>query len=66
MFCVLQCKIHPQQIVIVWGKLKFGREIDLKDVGYVPDLNGELISVKQIQKSGHIVVFEDHKVFVKT
>ena len=36
-----------------------GRKIILTDVLYVPDLNGQLISVKNIQKTGYSVIFKN-------
>ncbi|KFM77017.1 Copia protein, partial [Stegodyphus mimosarum] len=36
-----------------------GKEILLKDVLYVPELNGQLISVKNIQKAGYSVIFKN-------
>ncbi|GBO45116.1 Copia protein [Araneus ventricosus] len=47
------------------GRLKNGQEIVLINVLFIPELNVNLISVKQIQKAGYSVLFKDNKVIVK-
>ncbi|GBM84849.1 Retrovirus-related Pol polyprotein from transposon TNT 1-94 [Araneus ventricosus] len=47
------------------GWLKNGQEIVLTNVLFIPALNGNLISVKQIQKAGYSVLFKDNKAIVK-
>lgn len=48
----------------VSGTLR-GKKITLTDVFYVPDLNGELILDKNIQKAGYSVVFKNDKAIVE-
>lgn len=48
----------------VFGTLK-GREIILKDILFVPNLNGELISAKNIKIAGCSVIFKDSKAVVR-
>ncbi|GBN45926.1 Copia protein, partial [Araneus ventricosus] len=50
---------------VMRGRLKNGQEIVLKNVLFIPKLNGNLISVKQIQKAGYSVLFKDNKAIVK-
>ena len=47
------------------GKLSNGMEITLLDVLYVPDLNGQLISVRKIENSNYSVIFKNEKVFIE-
>ncbi|GBL73934.1 Retrovirus-related Pol polyprotein from transposon TNT 1-94 [Araneus ventricosus] len=47
------------------GRLKNGQEIVLTNVLFIPELNGNLIAVKQIQKAGYSVLFKDNKAIVK-
>ncbi|GBN66128.1 Copia protein [Araneus ventricosus] len=50
---------------VIRGRLKNGQEFVLKNVLFIPELNGNLISVKQIQKAGYSVLFRDNKAIVK-
>ncbi|GBO01452.1 Copia protein [Araneus ventricosus] len=50
---------------VIRGRLKNGQEIVLTNVLFIPELNGNLISVKQIQKAGYSVLFKDNKAIVK-
>ncbi|GBN79553.1 Copia protein [Araneus ventricosus] len=50
---------------VIRGRLKNGQEIVLKNVLFIPELNGNLISVEQIQKAGYSVLFKDNKTIVK-
>ncbi|GBO14042.1 Copia protein [Araneus ventricosus] len=50
---------------VIRGRLKNGQEIVLTNVLFIPKLNGNLISVKQIQKIGYSVHFKDNKAIVK-
>ncbi|GBO12973.1 Copia protein [Araneus ventricosus] len=50
---------------VIRGRLKNGQEIVLTNVLFIPKLNGNLISVKQIQKAGYSVHFKDNKAIVK-
>ncbi|GBN29685.1 Copia protein [Araneus ventricosus] len=52
-------------IGVIRGRLKNGQEIVLKNVLFIQELNGNLISVKQIQKVGYSVLFKDNKAIVK-
>ncbi|GBM21244.1 Copia protein, partial [Araneus ventricosus] len=52
-------------IGVIRGRLKNGQEIVLKNVLFIPELNGNLISVKQIQKAGYSILFKDNKAIVK-
>ncbi|GBL74760.1 Copia protein, partial [Araneus ventricosus] len=45
---------------VIRGRLKNGQEIVLTNVLFIPELNGNLISVKQIQKAGYSVLFKDN------
>lgn len=47
------------------GKISDGTEITLKDVLYVPDLNGQLISVRKIESANYAVIFQNEKVFIE-
>ncbi|GBN36694.1 hypothetical protein AVEN_51279-1 [Araneus ventricosus] len=47
------------------GRLKNIQEIVLTNVLFIPGLNGNLISVKQIQKAEYSVLFKDNKAIVK-
>ncbi|GBM33744.1 Retrovirus-related Pol polyprotein from transposon TNT 1-94 [Araneus ventricosus] len=46
-------------------RLENEQGIVLTNVLYIPELNGNLISIKQIQKAGYSVLFKDNKVIVK-
>ncbi|GBN69585.1 Retrovirus-related Pol polyprotein from transposon TNT 1-94 [Araneus ventricosus] len=50
---------------VIRGRLKKGQEIVLKNVLFIPELNDNLISVKQIQKAGYSVLFNYNKSIVK-
>ncbi|GBN90595.1 Copia protein, partial [Araneus ventricosus] len=50
---------------VIRGRLKNGQKIVLTNVLFIPELNGNLISVKQIQKAGYSVLFKDNKAIVK-
>ncbi|GBL61133.1 hypothetical protein AVEN_212555-1 [Araneus ventricosus] len=50
---------------VIRGRLKNGQEIVLTNVLFIPELNGNLISVKQIQKAGYSILFKDNKAIVK-
>ncbi|GBN66968.1 Copia protein [Araneus ventricosus] len=50
---------------VIRGRLKNGQEIVLTNVLFIPELNGNLISVKQIQNAGYSVLFKDNKAIVK-
>ncbi|GBM04746.1 Copia protein [Araneus ventricosus] len=52
-------------IGVIRGRLKNGQEIVLTNVLFIPELHGNLISVKQIQKAGYSVLFKGNKVIVK-
>ncbi|GBM64842.1 Copia protein [Araneus ventricosus] len=45
--------------------LKNGQEIVLTNILFILELNGNLISVKQIQKAGYYVLFKDNKAIVE-
>ncbi|GBM54665.1 Copia protein [Araneus ventricosus] len=50
---------------VIRGRLKNGQEIVLTNVLFISELNGNLISIKQIQKVGYSVLFKDNKAIVK-
>ncbi|GBN23544.1 Copia protein [Araneus ventricosus] len=50
---------------VIRSRLKNGQEIVLTNVLFIPELNGNLISVKQIQKAGYSELFKDNKAIVK-
>ncbi|GBN11112.1 hypothetical protein AVEN_248399-1 [Araneus ventricosus] len=52
-------------IGLIHGRLKNGQEIVLTNVLFIPELNVNLISVKQIQKAGYSVLFKGNKAIVK-
>lgn len=47
------------------GKTSNGTEITLNEVLYVPELNGQLISVRKIESANYAVVFKNEKVFLE-
>ena len=49
----------------ICGKTSTDVDITLKNVLYVPDLSGQLISVKCIESAGYSVNFKSGKVFIK-
>lgn len=48
------------------GETSSGLKIILKDVLLVPEINGQLVSVKSIESAGFTVTFKDEKVFVRS
>ncbi|GBN60129.1 Copia protein, partial [Araneus ventricosus] len=52
-------------IGVIRGRLKNGQEIVLTNVLFIPELNDNLIAVKQIQKAGYSLLFKDNKAIVK-
>lgn len=50
----------------ICGKTVNGVQITLKDVLYVPELNGQLISVKNIEAAGLGVIFRNETVYIET
>ncbi|GBL72612.1 hypothetical protein AVEN_127873-1 [Araneus ventricosus] len=52
-------------IGVIRGRLKNGQEIVLTNVLFIPEHNGNPISVKTIKKAGYSVLFKDNKAIVK-
>ncbi|GBN10799.1 hypothetical protein AVEN_239875-1 [Araneus ventricosus] len=52
-------------IGLIRGRLNNKQEIVLTNVWFIPELNSNLISVKQIQKAGYSVLFKNNKAIVK-
>ncbi|GBN33457.1 hypothetical protein AVEN_150741-1 [Araneus ventricosus] len=67
-FIVDSAKSSLQEVAgtgVICGRLKNGQEIVLTNILFIPELNGNLISVKQIQTAGYSVLFKDNKAIVK-
>lgn len=58
-------QLEVSGIGTVRGTLENKQEIILKDVLYIPELNGNLMSVKQIQNAGFSVTFKNDEAVVK-
>ncbi|GBN05324.1 hypothetical protein AVEN_116039-1 [Araneus ventricosus] len=62
--CAPKNVLKVEGIGTVPGTLN-GRKVILTDVLYVPELNGQLISVKNIQKTGYSVIFKNDVAFIE-
>ncbi|GBN76962.1 Retrovirus-related Pol polyprotein from transposon TNT 1-94 [Araneus ventricosus] len=57
--------LQVEGIGIIRGEISNNVNLNLKDVLYVPNLNGQLLSVQKIEAAGFCVIFKKEEVFLE-